>query len=68
MMGGPGRFGDILNQETLKPRSLGNTLRRLALPGFWPRRAAAGRDFTDAVLPDLMGRATDCSVSLVRTA
>ena len=38
MMGGPGRFGDILNQETLKPRSLGNTLRRLGayFGRFWP--------------------------------
>jgi len=26
MMGGPGRFGDLLNRETIKPRNLGETL------------------------------------------
>jgi hypothetical protein len=26
MMGGPGRFGNMLNQETLKPRRLSETL------------------------------------------
>ena len=26
MMDGPGRFGDMLNQETLKPRNLSETL------------------------------------------
>ena len=29
MMGGPGRFGNMLNQETLKPRKLSETLMRL---------------------------------------
>ena len=29
MMGGPGRFGNLMNQDTLKPRSLANTLRNL---------------------------------------
>ena len=38
MMGGPGRFGNLMEQDTLKPRSLGSTLRRLGayFGRFWP--------------------------------
>src|SRR5574340_1109810 len=67
MMGGPGRFGDILNQETLKPRSLGSTLRRLGsyFGRFWPGLVLAmlliiTATWTQVTTPDLMGQATDC--------
>ena len=67
MMGGPGRFGDILNQETLKPRSLGSTLRRLGayFGRFWPGLVFAliliiTATWTQVTTPDLMGQATDC--------
>lgn len=67
MMGGPGRFGDILNQETLKPRSLGSTLRRLGVyfGRFWPGLILALlliviASWTQVTTPDLMGQATDC--------
>ena len=43
MMGGPGRFGNMLNQETLKPRRLSETLSRLV--GYFGRFGfAAFRD------------------------
>ncbi|HET6845957.1 MAG TPA: ABC transporter ATP-binding protein [Anaerolineales bacterium] len=67
MMGGHGRFGDILNQETLKPRSLGVTLRRLGsyFGRFWPGLVFAmllivTSTWTQVTTPDLMGQATDC--------
>ncbi|HSR19388.1 MAG TPA: ABC transporter ATP-binding protein [Anaerolineales bacterium] len=67
MMGGPGRFGDILSQETLKPRSLSNTLRRLGayFGRFWPGLLLAlilmlTSTWTQVTTPDLMGQATDC--------
>src|SRR5512143_3232151 len=67
MRGGPGRFGDILNQETLKPRSLGSTLRRLGtyFGRFWPSLVIAfvfvvTATWTQVTTPDLMGQATDC--------
>jgi ATP-binding cassette subfamily B protein len=67
MMGGPGRFGDILNQETLKPRSLSSTLRRLGayFGRFWPSLILAfilvvTATWTQVTTPDLMGQATDC--------
>src|SRR5574340_587203 len=67
MMGGPGRFGDILNQETLKPRSLSSTLRRLGayFGRFWPSLVFAmtlivTATWTQVTTPDLMGQATDC--------
>ena len=62
--GRPGRFGDILNQETLKPRSLSSTLRRLGayFGRFWPgliAGAAPGRhrhlDAGDHPRPDGTG-------------
>src|SRR4030042_4599739 len=67
MLGGPGRFGDILNQETLKPRSLSSTLRRLGayFGRFWPSLILAlilvvTATWTQVTTPDLMGQAPDC--------
>ena len=45
MMGGRhGRFGGMLNQETMKPRNLGETLGRLGkyFGRFWYMIAAGG--------------------------
>jgi len=67
MMGGPGRFGDILNQETLKPRSLSSTLIRLGgyFGRFWPGLIVAVlfvliATWTQVTVPELTGQATDC--------
>ena len=67
MMGGPGRFGDIMNQETIKPRSLGNTLGRLVgyFGRFWPVVFMAilfvvVSTWTQVTSPELTGQATDC--------
>ncbi|MFH1185953.1 MAG: ABC transporter ATP-binding protein [Chloroflexota bacterium] len=67
MMGGPGRFGDILNQETLKPRSLTSTLLRLGgyFGRFWPGLIVAVlfvliATWTQVTVPELTGQATDC--------
>ena len=67
MMGGPGRFGNILNQETLKPRNLGETLARLGgyFSSFWFMIVLAvffvvASTWTQVTTPDLMGQATDC--------
>jgi ATP-binding cassette subfamily B protein len=67
MMGGPGRFGNLMNQETLKPRSLGNTLQRLGkyFGRFWYGLALALffiviSTWTQVTTPELIGQATDC--------
>jgi ATP-binding cassette subfamily B multidrug efflux pump len=67
MMGGPGRFGNMMNQETLKPRSLGNTLGRLGqyFGRFWPAISMAilfvvVATWTQVTTPELIGQATDC--------
>ena len=67
MMGGPGRFGNLLDQETLKPRSLGNTLRRLGqyFGRFLPALVLAVifvvvATWTQVTTPELTGQATDC--------
>jgi ATP-binding cassette subfamily B protein len=67
MMGGPGRFGNLMNQETLKPRSLGNTLGRLGqhFGRFWPAIGLAVlfvviATWTQVTTPELTGQATDC--------
>ncbi len=67
MMGGPGRFGNIMNQETLKPRSLGNTLGRLVqyFGRFWPAVVLAVlfvvvATWSQVTTPELTGQATDC--------
>src|SRR6202142_2161264 len=67
MMGGPGRFGNMLNQETLKPRRLSETLLRLG--GYFGRFGLAGllailfvaiATWTQVTSPELIGQATDC--------
>ncbi|HVN15731.1 MAG TPA: ABC transporter ATP-binding protein [Anaerolineales bacterium] len=67
MMGGPGRFGNILNQDTLKPRKLSDTLLRLL--GYFGRFGFAAflailfvviATWTQVTTPDLIGQATDC--------
>lgn len=67
MMGGPGRFGNLMDQETLKPRSLANTLGRLGqhFGRFWPAIALAVlfvviATWTQVTTPELTGQATDC--------
>ncbi len=66
-MMGPGRFGNLMNQETLKPRSLSSTLGRLAqyFGRFWPALVLALlfimiSTWTQVVTPVLTGEATDC--------
>lgn len=67
MHGGPGRFGGMLNQETLKPRKLSETLARLGgyFSRFWYMiLLAVGfvvvSTWTQVTTPELMGQATDC--------
>src|SRR5919106_5856784 len=64
---GPGRFGGILNQETVKPRALGETLARLGryFVQYWYMIALAVvfivvSTWTQVTTPELMGQATDC--------
>jgi ATP-binding cassette subfamily B protein len=61
------RFGGMLNQETLKPRNLGETLARLGgyFSRFWYMiLLAVGfvivATWTQVTTPELMGQATDC--------
>jgi ATP-binding cassette subfamily B multidrug efflux pump len=67
MMGGPGRFGNMLNQETLKPHRLSDTLLRLV--GYFGRFGLAAflailfvtiSTWTQVTTPELIGQATDC--------
>jgi ATP-binding cassette subfamily B protein len=67
MFGGGGRFRDLMNQETLKPRSLSSTLRRLGsyFGRYWPGLMLAVvfvaiATWTQVTTPELMGQATDC--------
>jgi len=67
MHGGPGRFGNALNQETLKPRNLGETLARLGsyFGRFWYMILLATifvviSTWTQVTNPELTGQATDC--------
>ncbi len=66
MIGG-GRFGDILGQETLKPRRLSETLLRLG--GYFGRFGIAAflaiffvliSTWSQVTVPELIGQATDC--------
>jgi ATP-binding cassette, subfamily B, multidrug efflux pump len=64
---GPGRFGNILNQETMKPRNLSETLGRLGryFISFWYMIAVAVlfivvSTWTQVTTPELTGQATDC--------
>src|SRR3990172_6034825 len=66
-MMGHGRFGGMLNQETLKPRRLGETLYRLGsyFGRFWYMLILALvfvviSTWTQVTTPDLIGQATDC--------
>src|SRR5512135_1326445 len=66
-MMGPGRFGNLMNQETLKPRSLSSTLGRLGqyFGRFWPALVLALvfiiiSTWTQVTTPVLTGAATDC--------
>src|SRR5262245_29573683 len=63
----PGRFGNILNQETIKPRNLSETLGRLGryFISFWYMIAVAVlfivvSTWTQVTAPELTGQATDC--------
>jgi ATP-binding cassette subfamily B protein len=67
MMHGPGRFGDLLNRETIKPRALNETLARLGgyFSRFWFMLILAlvfqvVAIWTQVASPELMGQATDC--------
>ncbi|MBC7877477.1 MAG: ABC transporter ATP-binding protein [Anaerolineales bacterium] len=66
-MMGPGRFGDILNRETVKPRNLSETLGRLGkyFGRFWYMIALAVTfiiisTWTQVTSPELAGQTTDC--------
>ena len=66
-MMGPGRFGGLLNQETLKPRKLSETLARLGsyFGRFWYMILLAVAfvvvsTWTQVTTPELTGQATDC--------
>src|SRR5688500_5744434 len=66
-MMGPGRFGGLLNQETIKPRDLSETLARLGkyFVQYWYMIALAVvfvvvSTWTQVTSPELMGQATDC--------
>ncbi len=67
MGGGHNRFGGALNQETIKPRNLGETLGRLGtyFGRFWYMIALAVlfvvvSTWTQVTSPELLGQATDC--------
>jgi ATP-binding cassette subfamily B protein len=62
-----GRFGGMLNQETVKPRALGETLARLGryFGQYWYMIALAVlfvvvSTWTQVTTPELTGQATDC--------
>src|SRR5215211_4384692 len=64
---GPGRFGDLLNRETIKPRNLSETLARLGsyFGRFWYMIVVAVlfvivSTWTQVTTPELTGQATDC--------
>jgi len=66
-MMGPGRFGGMLNQETVKPRNLGETLARLGgyFSRFWYMLVLALffvviSTWTQVTTPELTGQAADC--------
>src|SRR5512139_3638819 len=66
-MHGPGRFGDMLNREVMKPRNLSETLGRLGkyFGRFWHMIVLAVlfvviATWTQVTTPELTGQATDC--------
>ena len=67
MGGGHGRFGNALNQDSIKPRNLSETLGRLGqyFGRFWYMIALAVlfivvSTWTQVASPELLGQATDC--------
>jgi ATP-binding cassette, subfamily B, multidrug efflux pump len=67
MGGGHNRFGGALNQETIKPRNLSETLGRLGnyFGRFWYMIVLAVlfvvvATWTQVTTPELLGQATDC--------
>jgi len=65
--GGRGRFGNMLEQETLKPRNLTETLGRLGsyFGRYWYMIVLAVvfvviSTWTQVTTPELTGQATDC--------
>jgi len=67
MMGGHGRFGSLLDQETVKPKSVSETLGRLGRYfgrfGFMLLLAAlfiVTSTWMQVTTPELIGQATDC--------
>ena len=67
MMGGPGRFGSLLDQETVKPKSISETLARLG--GYFGRFGymlvlaaffIVTATWMQVTTPELTGQATDC--------
>src|SRR5574338_220722 len=67
MMGGPGRFGNLLDQETVKPKSVSQTLSRLGSYfgrfGYMLLLAAVfivSATWMQVTTPELTGQATDC--------
>ena len=70
MMGGPGRHGGFLNQETSKPKSTSDTLGRLVkhFGPFWPALIAAVvfvviSTWAQVTNPELTGQLVDCYLS-----
>ena len=70
MMGGPGRHGGLLNQETSKPKSASQTLGRLVkhFAPFWPVLLMALvfvviSTWTQVTNPELTGQLVDCYLS-----
>jgi ATP-binding cassette subfamily B protein len=67
MMGGPGRHGGLLNQETSKPKSTSQTLGRLVehFAPFWPSLLMAAvfviiSTWAQVTSPELTGQLVDC--------
>ncbi|HEY3311236.1 MAG TPA: ABC transporter ATP-binding protein [Anaerolineales bacterium] len=70
MMGGPGRHGGLLNQETFKPESASQTLGRLMehFKPFWPALLMAAifvviSTWAQVTSPELTGQLVDCYLS-----
>ena len=70
MMGGPGRHGGLLGQETFKPKSAGQTLARLGqhFAPFWASLLAASifviiSTWAQVTNPELTGQLVDCYLS-----
>jgi ATP-binding cassette, subfamily B, multidrug efflux pump len=67
MFGGQDGLRRLMSQETLKPRDLGDTLRRFGhyFRPYWPRLVLVallivGATWTQVMTPDLIGQVVDC--------